>query len=150
MLDTGATSRFVKTEELPKRMRGMMQPLNDDLNLKDGSEKLVHVCGTCKLIAKLETSIEKIRFYVVDNFRTAVFLGCDFCDSCVNAARPWLKTIRMDDVATVFIVWRPLKISTTLAPPSSSSSKSRKTILRLMLKATHAPSYIPCCKLEYR
>lgn len=74
------------------------------LPFKDSSEKPVSLLGSIFITVQLRSSVENIRFFVADKLATAISLGCDFH---VNAIRPRLKIVRMDDLSTVPVTHQP-------------------------------------------
>lgn len=62
ILDTRAASSFIKTAELAHRLRGMIQPHNDDFNVWNASGNSVPVRGSLNLAVKKGTSTKIARF----------------------------------------------------------------------------------------
>lgn len=124
-LDIGAASSFIDTEKLPHRLQGKVSPLNENVNVWNAIGEPDPVRGTTKLVVKIGTSTETVRFYVVDNLTTAVFLRYNFCDRYVDGVRPRLKIVCMDVGATVPNVRQPSKSNTTLPIPDEQQFKKQ-------------------------
>lgn len=93
VLDNGATTSFIKTEELSHLLLRIVQTFNYDVNVGNTSEKPVPILGTIILVVIIGTRTETVCFYVVENLTTAVILGCEFCDRYVDATRQCLKIV---------------------------------------------------------
>lgn len=68
-----------------------------------------------------------VSFNAVENLATSVILGCDYCDLHVDAIRPRLKIVKIDNGSTVPIVLQTSKANTEL-PFSEQQQFSKQKV----------------------
>jgi len=106
-LDTGAGSSFIKRSVIPGTLENEIKPLTEDIRVKDANNRSLNILGTISLQVQVGSRAEAISFYVVERLATSVILGCNFCDKHVEAIRPRLRLVEMDDGTTIPIIRRP-------------------------------------------
>jgi len=136
VLDTGAGSSFIRTDELPNRLREEIKPLTDEANVRNASGKPVHIRGTITLSVNLGCRTDEVTFMVVDNLATAVILGCDYCDKHIEAIRPRRRMVEMDDGCMVPIVRNPSKANTDVPFPEEQQFVKHRDRISPKVKAT--------------
>lgn len=104
VLNTGAGSSSIRTNEITNWFREKIKPLDDDFNIGNASRKPVPVCGSINLMVNIRYITEEVGFFVVDNLATAVILGCDYCDKYIEEIRPRLKIVERDDGCAVTVL----------------------------------------------
>lgn len=117
VLDTGAGSSFLKAALIPDELRHLIRPLEDNISVRDASNRIVMIGGTITLVVNIgNRTSTNVTFNVVERLGTDVILGCDFCDSHVEAIRPRLRVIELTDGTAVPIIKGPPKRSSNLVP----------------------------------
>ena len=116
VLDTGAGSSFIRRSDLPPNADKRIVKLDAKMRVRDANNRLLPIVGKVALFVRLGSRLERITFYVSDRLAAPVILGCDFCDTHVEAIRPRRRVVELDDGTTVPIVRRPQKRSAK-APP---------------------------------
>ena len=117
-------------------MRKEIRKIKDEPNIRNASGKSVPIVGTIDLMVQIGTSSEYVKFYVAENLATSVILGCDFCDRHVEAIKPRLAIVEMDDGSTVPIVRQPSKPNTNIPLPDEQNFTSRKKRESTKIKTT--------------
>ena len=78
ILDAGAGSSFIRQEELPQHMQKNIEPLQQQVNIKNETGKPVSIAGTIRLSVQIGAKTEEVQFLVAQKLSTAVILGCDY------------------------------------------------------------------------
>ena len=136
ILDTGAGSSFINMKEIPQSMRKEIRPLKEAPNVRNASGKAVPIAGTIDLVTQIGTTSECVSFLVAEKLATSVILGCDFCDQHIDAIKPRLATVTMDDGSTVPIIRQPSKANTSTPLPDAQCFSTRKDKTSPKIKTT--------------
>lgn len=67
------------------------------MNVWNEIGKALPIVVTIKRMVRIVTSTEFVNFLVVDLLATSVIVGCDFCGRHVDAVKPRLVIVQMDD-----------------------------------------------------
>ena len=143
ILDTGAGSSFITLGSIPQAMRKEIHTLKDEPNIRNASGKSVPIVGTIDLMVQIGTSSEFVTFYVSENLATSVILGCYFCDHHVEAIKPRLTVVEMDDGSMVPIVRQPSKPNANLPLPEEQTFTPRKKRQSTKIKTTRSVKLQP-------
>ncbi|CAN8069508.1 unnamed protein product, partial [Agarophyton chilense] len=118
VLDTGAGPNFIVESLLPLPLRSQIR-LGVAPDFADANNNPLSTVGTVTLVVRLGSFVVKLDFIVCRKLATPIILGCDFCDKFIDAIRPRLKRVEMEDGSSVPIVRRPLRRASKKHPLSS-------------------------------
>ena len=121
VLDSGAGPNCIRKSELLPVFDAHIRhgPLP---NIGDANNNPLSMIGTLALVVRLGRRIVKVYFIVCERLVAPVILGCDFCGRFVEAIRPRMKLVEMDEGTEVPIVRRPLR-RTPNSPPLPPSQE---------------------------
>lgn len=72
----------------------MIRPvLPDEINIRNAGWKPVSVVGDINLVFQISNVSVEVPFYVLEGLATSVILGCDYCNTHVEAIRPRKRII---------------------------------------------------------
>lgn len=115
LLDTGHGSNIIRLDKLPLRLREKIEPLGNDVTVRQASGKPVSLLAKIELTVNLGYCVEKMKFFVADKFSNTVILGPVYYDLHIDVIRPHLKRFRLDNTSTVPIT-RPHSQSNKTLP----------------------------------
>ena len=75
ILDTGAGSSFIRQDELPQHMQKNIEPLQQQVYIKNATEKPVPIAGTIRLSVQIGAKTEEVQFLVAEELSTAINLS---------------------------------------------------------------------------
>ena len=106
ILDTGAGSKFVRTDTLPKGWESLLEP-GEIPTIADANGRPLRTCGAVTLVVRLATHTLKCKFIVCERLAAPVILGSDFNHKFVEAIYPRRKMVELYDGTKVPVVRKP-------------------------------------------
>lgn len=118
VMDSGAGSNFIRKEILPKVVLDRVKQLPERMDIRDASNRRVHILGKVRLRVRLGSRAEWVHLHVVQNLGTDVILGCEYLDKHVESIRPRKRLVTLYDGTTVPILrgQNPSKFFKTMIP----------------------------------
>ena len=126
VLDTGAGSSFIRQDELPQHMQKNIEPLQQQVDIRNATGKPVPIAGAIRLSVQIGCKTEEVQFFVAKELATAIVLGCDYCDQHVECIKPRRRIIEMDDGSTTPIVRRASRSQVEALLPEEQVEEERR------------------------
>jgi hypothetical protein len=123
VLDTGAGPNVIRMSALPANAVVRKQPCGA---IRGANNKPLKTEGVVTLFVRVGTQTTRQQFIVVENLAVSVILGCQFCDTHVEAIRPRKKDVVLDDGSTVPIIRNPTAVRRCLNPLTKAVSAPAK------------------------
>lgn len=116
VLDTGASSRFIKSLLIPRELLYLIWPFEDHIGIRDAINRIVMIAVTPTLVVNVgnQTSAN-VKFNVVERLGTEVIFGCKFCDAHDDVIRPRQRIFEISHDTAIPITKTPPKRLPNLA-----------------------------------
>ena len=136
ILDTGAGSSFIRQDELPQHMQKNIEPLQQQVDIKNATGKPLPIAGTLRLSVQIGSKMEEVQLLVAEELETAIILGCDYCDEHVECIKPRRRIIGMDDGSMTPIVRRASRSQVEALLPEEQVDEERRKRISPKIKVT--------------
>ena len=126
ILDTGAGPNFIRRDELPEvtwaKIRQAALP-----DVCDANNRPLQTAGLITLPVKLGRYLVDVQFIVCNKLAASMILGADFCDRYVEAIRPRLRKVELEDGSTIPIIRKPCRRTSKMVPLPQSQRFGKLT-----------------------
>lgn len=105
----------------------------------DAKRNPIRSLGTISLVVQLGGHVSRAEFIVCETLEVPVVRGCDYCNKCVEALRPRMKEVELDNGVTVPIIRRPLQTGRIPVPlPPSQEEATVKGRISLSIRVAQS------------
>lgn len=117
-------------------MRVNIRKLDDIQDVRNASGKSSPIVVTIELTVQIGTSTQVVIVILVEKLATSLIVGFNFCDVLVEATKPRLMIVEMDDGYTVPIIRQPFKLNKTVPLSEEQRCAPRKNRSTMTIKIT--------------
>lgn len=123
-------------DKLAQRLRKRIEPLGNEVAVRNASRNPLSVLGNTELTVQLRYTVKKVKFVVTDKLSIAIVFGCDYYGLHIDAIRPRLKSVHLDNGTTVPIISETFQLNTSVPFREEQQLEKQKDSAKPKIKVT--------------